>query len=86
MGFGDSHIIINWVILKNKIYNVEMSFLLNKVMRYFEILEFVDFKHIYKERNVLAYELAKVGTLMQHGFLHISENKLCGIYESILTF
>ena len=51
---------------------MQLSLLLNEVIRYSELLEFVVFKHIYRERNALADDLVKASTLMQEGFWHIS--------------
>ena len=46
--FGDSQLVINWV--------------LHEVIIFSDMFEFVDFKHIYREINSLANELAKDGS------------------------
>ena len=57
--FGDSQLVINWATGKFRIQNIQLSQVLYEVIRFSDMFEFVDFKHIYRERNSLADELAK---------------------------
>ena len=60
--------------------------MLYEVIIFFELLELVEFKHIYRERNALADELAKASTTMRGGFWHITEHNFSEINESIMPF
>ena len=62
--FGDSQMIKNWVTCLHRIHNVQLSPLLNEVIRYSKILEFVEFKQIYREIHALVDDLAKAGTIL----------------------
>ena len=56
--FGDSLLVINWVTGKFKIHNLQLSEILQEVIRLTHSFEHAEFKHIYRERNAIADELA----------------------------
>ena len=57
--FGDSQLVINWVFGKYRIQNIQLAQILHEVNRIADILESVEYKHIYRERNSIADVLAK---------------------------
>ena len=73
MIFGDSLLVINWVTGKIRIHNLDLSQIILEVIRISNLFEYVDFKHIYREINTIADELASVGAKVQNGYWHISE-------------
>ena len=50
------------------------------------MFEFVDFKHIYRERNSLADVLAKDGANVLVGYWKITRHRAPDIYETDLGF
>ena len=46
------------------------------------MFELVDFKHIYRERNFHADELAKDGATVLEGFWYIKEFRVIEIFET----
>ena len=81
--FGDSLLVINWVIGKFRIHNLQLSQILQEVIRLINSFEHAEFKHIYREINVIADELANAGGKVQNGYWHIS--KFLG-FERIDTY
>ena len=51
--FGDSYLVINWATGKYRIQNIQLAHILLEVNRLDDMLELVDFMHIYCERNTL---------------------------------
>ena len=72
--FGDSQVIINWINGNNIIHNIQLVPLLDEVCRLKEQLDHVDMKHVYREINILADELANAGVQIQEGTWFIAEN------------
>ena len=66
-------LVINWVIGKIRIHNLELSQIVHEVIKISDLFEYADFKHIYRERNTIADELASAGAKVQNGYWHISE-------------
>ena len=60
--------------------------MLNEVLRIFEMLDLVVFKHIYRERNSLADDLTKASTLIQEGFWHIMGQRFFEITKTNMPF
>ena len=77
-------IIINWENGKNTSHNIRLSSMLNEVIRFSELMEVVVFKHIYRERNIAANELAEDATTIQEGFWHITNYNSSKTSDSIL--
>ena len=71
--FGDSLLVINWIIGKFRIHNLQLAHLLQEVNRLSDLFKQTDFKHIYRERNASADTLANEGGKVQNGYWHISE-------------
>ena len=80
--FGDSQLVINWVIGMYRIKNMQLTLVLHEVIRISELLEKVDYKHIYRERNSKADALAKEGANVLEGHWHIHEFRESETYES----
>ena len=73
--FGDSLLVINWIIGKFIIHNLQLAQILQEVNRLSDFFEQTEFKHIYRERNALADKLANDGGKVQNGYWFISEFK-----------
>ena len=71
--FGDSQLVINSVLSKYKIKNLQLTQLLHKVIKISDLFEKVDYKHIYQEIDSKAYSLAKDGVNVLEGHWHIHE-------------
>ena len=78
------NLFLNWVNGQYRIHNSQLSSFLNEVLIISELMELVVYKHIYRERNSLAYELAKAGTLVQEGYWHIMEHQYSELSETIM--
>ena len=50
------------------------------------MFEYVDLKHIYRERNSHADSLAKDGAFVMEGFWHIKEFRASGNYDTYQIF
>ena len=59
--FGDSQLVINWASSKYRLLNIELAMILQDVHYLANSLDYVSFKHIYRERNFKADSLAKAG-------------------------
>ena len=59
--FGDSLLVINWILGKFRSLNMHLAQLLCEVNRLNDFFEQADFKHICRERNALANKLANDG-------------------------
>ena len=77
---------INWVIGKYIIKNMQLTQVLHEVIRISELLEKVDYKHIYREMNYKADALAKEGATVLEGYWHIHEFRATETYESFQVF
>ena len=84
--FGDSQLVINWVLGKFRIKNMQLTQVLHEVIRISDLLERVDYKHIYCERNSKADALAKEGVNVLKGHWHIHEFRASKTYESFQVF
>ena len=71
--FGDSQLVINWVTCKFKIQKMLLSQVLQEMIRISDMLERVEYKHIYRERNSKVDALAKDGATVPEGYWHIFE-------------
>ena len=71
--FGDSLLVINWVTGKFIIHNLQLSQILQEVIKLTDSFLHTEFKHIYRERNVVVDKLANAGGKVQNGYWHISE-------------
>ena len=60
--FGNSKLVINWAVRKFCLQNIQLAQILQEVNRLADMFEYVDFVHIYRERNTLADSLAKDGS------------------------
>ena len=66
-------LVINWVIGKFRIHNLQLTQVLHEVIRISDMFKNVEFKHIYRERNAKVDDLAKAGANVQNGYWHIYE-------------
>ena len=73
------------------IQNLQLSQVLQEVIRLSDMLENVDFKHIYRESNSKADELAKAGATVLNGDLVIClmtmvvfVEHVCSIWDFII--
>ena len=71
--FGDSLLVINWILGKYRSHNLHLAQLLCEVIRLYDFFEQVEYQHIYRERNTLADKLANDGGKKQFGHWIISE-------------
>ena len=65
--FGDSQLVINWASGKYRLLNTELAMILQDVHCLADSLDYVYFKHIYRERNYKADALAKEGGSILEG-------------------
>ena len=84
--FGDSQLVINWVIGKFRMHNSFLSQVLWEVIRISDMFERVEYKHIYRERNSNADGLAKAGALEPDGCWIIKEFRGAEMTEVIRSF
>ena len=84
--FGDSQLVIKWVSDKFRIKDVQLTQVLQEVIRISDLLEKLDYKHIYRERNSKANALAKEGANVVEGHWIIHEFQAIEIYESFQVF
>ena len=84
--FGDFQLVINWVLGKFRIKNMQLTQVLHEVIRIYDLFERVDYKHIYCERNSKADALAKEGVNVLKGHWHIHEFRASETYESFQVF
>ena len=78
--------VINWAKGKYKIQNLILSQVLLEVNRLSDMFELVDLKHIFRERNTSADDLAKSGAAVMEGFWYIKEFIDSGSFETYHTF
>ena len=71
--FGDSLLVINWIMGKFRIHNILLAQILQEVIRLTNCFDKAYFKHIYRERNSLGDSLANEGGKVQIGCWSISE-------------
>ena len=71
--YGDSLLVINWILGKYRINNLHLAQLLCEVIRLNDFFKQADYQHIYRERNTLADKLANDGGKKQFGHWVISE-------------
>ena len=60
----ETQIIIRWITSNNKIHNVQLIPLFGETYRVKDMMESVNFEHIYMEINVLADELERFMVVM----------------------
>ena len=84
--FGDSQLVIKWVFGKFRINNVHLTQVLHEVIRIYDFLDKVDFKHIYRERNSKVDALAKAGANVVEGHWIIQEIRASETYETFQIF
>ena len=65
--FGDSLLVINWILGKFRSHNLHLAQLLCEVIRLNEFFEQADYQHIYREMNTFADKLANDGGKKQFG-------------------
>lgn len=74
--FGDSQLVINWVIGKYKLQNLELSLILQDVHFLSDSFDFVSYKHIYREMNSKADLLANQGvTFMRDSGIYMKRKR-----------
>ena len=84
--FGDSQLVINWALGKYRLLNLELAMILQDVNRLADSLDYVSFKHIYRERNFKADLLAKVGGSILEGSWVTYEQRGVEIVETFQVF
>ena len=84
--FGDSQLVINWVLGKFRINNIHLTQILQEVIRISNLLDKVEFKHIYSERNSKAHALASAGSNVLEGHWKILEYRGPDTYETFQIF
>ena len=80
--FGDSLLVINWILGKFRSHNLHLAQLLQEVNRLIEFFEQDDFKHIYRKINTLADKLANDGGKVQLGYWFINEYHGAGRHDT----
>ena len=66
---------MNWASGKYRLLNLELAMILQDVHCLADSLDYVSFKHIYRERNYKAYALAKAGGSILEGSWSICEQR-----------
>ena len=84
--FGDSQLVINWAFGKYRLLNTELATILQDVHCLADSLDYVSFKHIYRERNYKADTLAKAGGNILEGSWSICEQRGAAIVETFQVF
>ena len=84
--FVDSRLVINWASRKYRLMNLELALILQDVHYLVDSLDFVSFKHIYRERNFKADSLAKAGGSILEGFWSTCEQRGAEIIETFQVF
>ena len=84
--FGDSQLVINWASAKYRLLNLELAMILQDVHYLVDTLDFVSFKHIYREINFKADSLAKAGGSILEGFWSSCEQRGAEIIETFQVF
>ena len=80
--FGDSQLVINWESGKYRLLNIELDIILQDVHYLANSLDYVSFKHIYRERNFKADTLAKAGGSLLEGFWSTCEQRGAEIIDT----
>ena len=84
--FGDSQLVINWAYGKYRLLNIELAMILQDVHFLADSLNYVSFKHIYREQNFKADTLAKEGGSLLEGFWSTCEQRGAEIIETFQVF
>ena len=84
--FGDSQLVINWASGKYRLQNLELAMILQDVHYLSDSLNYVSFKHIYRERNFKADSLAKVGGSLLEGYWSTCEQREAETIETFQVF
>ena len=84
--FGDSQLVINWATGKYRLLNTELAMILQDVHCLADSLDYVSFKHIYRERNFKADTLAKAGGSILEGSWNICEQRGTSLVETFQVF
>ena len=84
--FGDSQLAINWASGKYRLLNLELAMILQDVHYLADSLDYVSFKHIYRERNFKADTLAKAGGSLLEGYWSTCEQRGEEIIETFQVF
>ena len=84
--FGDSQLVINWAFGKYRLLNTELSMILQDVHYLADSLDYVSFKHIYRERNYKEDTLAKAGGSTLEGSWSICEQRGAAMVETFQVF
>ena len=84
--FGDSQLVINWATGKYRLLNTELAMILQDVHCLADSLDYVSFKHIYRERNFKADSLAKAGGSILEGSWVTCEQRGAEIVENFQVF
>ena len=71
--FGDSMLVINWISGKFRVHNVQLAQFLQEVIRLVDFFDEVVFKHVFREINTCADQLANEGGKVQSGYWFIYE-------------
>ena len=75
-----------WISGKYKLQNLELSLILQDVHYLSDCLDYVSYKHIYRERNSKADLLAKAGGSIHEGFWNIFEQNEADSTEIFQVF
>ena len=73
--FGDSLVVINWINKIQKCRNTSLDALFEEVSRLLANCESLSLKHVYREQNMEADILSKVGINLEWGTWKITEKK-----------
>jgi len=84
--FGDSQLVINWATGKYRLQNTELAVILQDVHCLADSLDYVSFKHIYRERNFKADSLAKAGGSITEGSWIIGDQRGSSLVETFQVF
>ena len=66
-------LVINWISRKFRVHNVQLAQFLQEVIRLVDYFDEAVFKHVFRERNTCADQLANEGGKVQSGYWFIFE-------------
>ena len=81
--FGDSSMIINWARDESTLSIVNLEAWCNNTKKLISSFTSVDFSHVYREYNMRADSLSKIGLLMALGHLTFTEYCKSDIYGEV---
>jgi len=71
--FGDSLLVINWLLGKSQIKAHNLSHRCNRIMEQIKRFDMIKFEHIYREHNLVADFVSKKGMDCSEGILQVDE-------------